>query len=216
MRMADKFFFFSRSTDKPPGEGSNEIGDPGEYAALARLSDWRQTLSNFHVATFCWRGYTWNSIEHAFQAMKIGLQDQDKAFQFTVESGHFIGKGSGWTAQKHRKCVILTQDNIDHWTRTCQSVMQGAATAKYAQSAAASEVLDATGDAELWHIVPRGRAPRFGHLESIRTRRRAAARCAPVKPPRGDAVARKAREERALTRAEERDDEGDDFYIKYH
>jgi predicted NAD-dependent protein-ADP-ribosyltransferase YbiA (DUF1768 family) len=234
MAMADKFFFFSMSIDESPGKGAKEHGDPDKYASLARFDDWRKTLSDCHTTPFVWRGYTWNSIEHAFQAMKIGLQDPDKAYDFTVDSGHFIGRGDGCSAYRHRKYVALTQENVDQWARTGESSLHQATAAKYAQNARASAVLEATGDAELWHVAPRGRAHRSGHLENIRARRRAAARCAPVKPPaslkglkglKGDGAARAAREARALARAlasdvrDEHKDDGDsddEFYIKYH
>jgi predicted NAD-dependent protein-ADP-ribosyltransferase YbiA (DUF1768 family) len=211
----DRFYFFSKSSNKPPGEGAKESGDPSEYAPLAKLPDWRRTLSNYHVAQFQWRGYTWNSIEHAFQGSKIGLQDHDKAFCFTVDSGHFIGAGDGLTAQRHRKCVVLTQENIDIWSRTSQSIMKDAALAKYAQLSHASSVLEATGDAELWHIVPRGRSQRFFHLEDIRTRMRAV-----YKQTKSDA-AKQAREIRASARADasearEAEAEDDEFYVVYY
>lgn len=180
--MSDKFYLSVKSTNKLPGEGANEIADPCQYESLANIADWRRTLSNLHTEPFFWRGYTWNSIEHAFQAMKIGLQDTDKAYHFTVESGHRIGKGDGAAAQSHRKHATLTQENIDLWSRTSESVLQGAAMAKYAQSAAASLALDDTGDAELWHVARRGRVCRSRYLENIRTRRRAAAHCAPIMP----------------------------------
>jgi len=219
--MADKFYFFSGSPNNPPGEGRCEKGDPTNYIALSALGNWRKTLSSCYMAPFFWRGYTWNSVEHAFQAMKIGLQNHEKAYNFTVDSGHHIGQGDGEHAHKHRKDVQLTKENIGTWAAKSASIMHDAATARYTQCAAAAEVLEATGDAELWHVAPRGRTYRFYHLESIRARRRAAARCAPVKPPKGDVVARKAREARAAARAaasdERADEEGDAaFYVKYH
>jgi predicted NAD-dependent protein-ADP-ribosyltransferase YbiA (DUF1768 family) len=171
--MSDTFYFFSRSKNEPPGKGAKERGDPTRYLSLADLGEWRKTLSNFHVAPFFWHGYMWNSIEHAFQSEKIGLQDKDKAYHFTIESGHFIGKGDGLTAQRHRKYVTLSQENINLWSTTSPVVMRSIATAKYAQCSHAAAVLEATGDAELWHIVPRGRAQRFVHLESIRNMNRA-------------------------------------------
>ena len=219
--MPDRFYFFSRSLNKPPGEGGRENAHAADYTALGALGEWRQMLSNCHSTPFFWRGYSWNSVEHAFQAMKIGMQDHTKAYNFTVESGHHIGQGDGAHAQRHGKCVELTHANINMWAAKSASVMHDAATAMYAQCPEAAAVLDATGDAELYHIAPRGRSHRFYHLESIRARRRAATRCAPVKPPKGDPVARAAREARAVARAtasDERDDDkaDDAFYVKYH
>ena len=213
--MRDKFYFFSRSSNALPGLGTHESGDPHVYRVLGEMAEWRRVLSNFHVAPFFWRGHTWGSIEHAVQGMKTGMQDAEKALRFTIGSGHVIGQGDGATAHKHRNVVTLTAENNMSWSMKSASVLVDAATAKYAQCAHASAVLEATGDAELWHIMPRGRAHRFGHLEELRTRRRKAALCAPKEP------ARKAREERAAARdsaREERvdDEEDNDFYVHYH
>ena len=215
----DKLYFYSGSSDAPPGKGANEVGDPANYTALAHVAGWRKVLSNFHVAPFEWRGFTWNSIEHVFQGMKIGLQDNTKAAHFTLDSGHFIGQGNGAVAQKHRKYALLTQENIERWSRTSDSVMHSAAQAKYSACPLAAAVLDATGDAELWHIVPRSKYPtRFHHLETIRAKMREPRFLTPLNTTTVPNSKAAAREARALMRAEasdERNDDGDDaFFIR--
>jgi hypothetical protein len=107
--MADQLYFFSRSSDKPVGKGVNEIvKNEKEYENLNKIKDWRKILSNFHVYDFAYKGYTWKTVEHAFQSSKIGLVDEKKAFLFTVDSDSEIGK----IAQKNRKMVILDKKTL--------------------------------------------------------------------------------------------------------
>lgn len=221
----DKFFFFCRSANKPPGEGVNETGNPDNYSALAVLGEWRKTLSNLHVCSitgcrcggeYTWSGYRWRSIEHAFQAMKAGLQDNDRAFNFTLDSGHFIGKGDGATAQNHRNVVVLTQENNNLWAAKSSSIMHDITRAKYAQCPNAAAVLDATLDAELWHVGSRGRSHRFEHLESIRSRTRAAAKCAPVRSQVAERAARATTRATLNAEKEEENDDDESFYVQYH
>ena len=164
-----KFYFYSKSADKAPGKGANEIVvDPSEYSELAKIKDWRKVLSNFHVSPFVFEGFTYNSIEHVFQSKKIELVSPEKAFLFTLESGSHIGKGDGLMAQKNRKLVVLKQNDLDQWFKMSKDVMKRAAIEKYAQCPEARTVLKLTGDAELWHIVSRKKPERFVHLEQIR------------------------------------------------
>jgi predicted NAD-dependent protein-ADP-ribosyltransferase YbiA (DUF1768 family) len=65
------------------------------YEDLNKIKNWRKVLSNFHIYPFQYKGYTYNTIEHVFQAKKIELADKDKAYLFTIESGNDIGKGNG-------------------------------------------------------------------------------------------------------------------------
>jgi hypothetical protein len=46
--------------------------------------------------------------------------------------------------------------------------MEEAARAKYMADPNARRILSLTEDAELWHVVPRGKPTRFLHLEKIR------------------------------------------------
>lgn len=145
----------------------NEIATK-EYEDLAKIKDWRRILSNFHVSPFTWNGYTWKSIEHAFQATKIAMVDLEKAKRFTIESGDQIGMGDGAMAQKNRKLGLLNKEQCLEWARKSMYVMEDIAEAKYMQCKEARAVLKATKGAELWHIVSRKPAVRFEHLERIR------------------------------------------------
>jgi predicted NAD-dependent protein-ADP-ribosyltransferase YbiA (DUF1768 family) len=169
MAGSDKLFFYSKSADKPPGKGANEVvADPRQYAELASIPHWRKVLSNFHVCPFQFQGGTYRSIEHAFQARKIAIADPVKARQFTVESGSPLGLGDGADAQKARKLVRLTPEQLAYWDGIKDVVMEAAATAKYAACPAALAVLRATGNAQLWHVVSRSKPVRFEHLERLR------------------------------------------------
>lgn len=168
MSYTDKLYFFSKSASVVPGKGSNEqITNLAIYEPLGK--DFRRVLSNFHVAPFTFEGYTYNTIEHVFQAKKIGLESETEAFKFTVESGDAIGKGDGAMAQKNRKLIKLTTSKLAEWDIIKEDVMYRAALEKYKQNSEAAKVLKATLNAELWHIQVRKKPIRFIHLELIRT-----------------------------------------------
>lgn len=166
---ADKLFFYSKSRDVAPGKGVNEIVcDENVYSELCDVKNWRQVLSNFHTSPFKYEGYTYNTIEHVFQAKKIEISNKDLAFNFTLESGHPIGLGDGEVARKNRKLVKLTKSELQLWCTMKDNVMYTAAVEKYKASEEAMMVLKATKNAQLWHIVPRSSPVRFEHLEHIR------------------------------------------------
>lgn len=165
----DKLFFYSKSRDVDPGKGANEyVKNTEEYIELDYISNWRRILSNFHVAPFKYNGLTFNSIEHVFQAEKIALADPEKAFWFSLESGHEIGQGDGSIAQKNRKLVKLTPQQLEIWNKIKYKIMENAAMEKYSQCEFARKVLKLTNNAQLWHIVSRKQPERFIHLERIR------------------------------------------------
>lgn len=168
--MSDKLYFFSKSKDVAPGKGTNEtVSDSSLYTDLTAIKDWRKVLSNFHLAPFKFDGYTWNTIEHVFQAKKIALVDPEKALWFTVESGHEIGQGDGNVARKNRKLVVLDKTHLTTWAKLRNDIMFEAALEKYKQHKDSLKVLKATNCAELWHVVMRSKPERFVHLEKIRS-----------------------------------------------
>lgn len=163
----DKLYFYSKSALVVAGNGTNEIVANNElYNSLS--TTFRQVLSNFHVCPFKYHGYTYNSIEHVFQAMKIGLADKDEAFKFTIESGHAIGLGNGAMAQKNRKLIKLDDNALKLWHTMKHTIMKDAALEKYKTCQESAKILKATLGAELWHIVSRKKPERFHHLEEIR------------------------------------------------
>jgi predicted NAD-dependent protein-ADP-ribosyltransferase YbiA (DUF1768 family) len=161
----DKLCFFSRSKEVAPGFGAGEHAPvKNKYAGLPK--DFRKVLSNFHVSPFRYEGKMYNTIEHAFQATKIALQDAKAAETFAMESKSDLSIGGGEAARKNRKMVILSPEALARWEPA--RVMAEIAKAKYDASAAARGVLTATADAQLWHIIPRGQPVRFTHLEQLR------------------------------------------------
>jgi predicted NAD-dependent protein-ADP-ribosyltransferase YbiA (DUF1768 family) len=165
----DKLFFFSKSKDAVVGKGANEVVEKPElYDELNKIKDWRKVLSNFHEGAFVYDGYTWNTIEHVFQAKKIELVDPEKAKWFTVESGHEIGRGDGGIARKNRKLVVLEKKDLGKWAKMRNDIMFEAAFEKYKQHPEALRVLKATHHAQLWHVVMRSKPERFEHLEKVR------------------------------------------------
>lgn len=169
MSIIDKFYFYSKSKDVKPGNGVNEIVfDIGIYDELSKIKDWRKILSNFHVYPFEYNGYTYNTIEHAFQAKKIELVDKEKSLWFTIESENEIGKGNGEIARKNRKLVKLNKDMLEKWSTIRDNILEDISIQKYKQCDIAKNVLKLTKNAELWHIVSRSKPIRFEHLERIR------------------------------------------------
>lgn len=168
--VSDRFVFFSRSRDAPPGKGVGEslAGDPRRYAALNTVPHWRRLLSNFHEAPFDFDGKTYRTIEHGFQAAKIALADPAAAAQFAMESGSELSRGDGAAAQRQRKMVQLSPEQLAVWDAMKDDTLAALAEAKYNACHYSREVLRLTGDAELWHQVSRSRPVRFSHLERIR------------------------------------------------
>ncbi len=165
----DRLYFYSKSADKKPGQGANEVvSNPADYTELAKIKDFRKVLSNFHYCPFVFEGKTYNTIEHVFQSKKIALVDPIKASYFTRESGHIIGQSDGLVAQQNRKLVILEKGNVIKWAQMSDRVMEQAAVEKYRQCPDARKILKLTGNAQLWHIVARKQPVRFKHLERIR------------------------------------------------
>ena len=119
-------------------------------------------------------GFHFRTIEHAFQWAKINMIDPQKAHAFTLESGTPLGMGPGSEAQKNRKILVLTQEQMDYWNTISLEVMRAATFAKYWQhpDSLPAQVLRLTGDAELYHLVTARGKPsqlvRFHHLEQIR------------------------------------------------
>ena len=186
-RERDVLVFYSGSADVAPGKGVHErVTRPTDYAELTAIKDWRKKLSNFDSEVpFVWEGAPeleitfppgtqWRSIEHAFQAAKIGLKDKEKAMRFTLNSGTALGRGDGSDAQKQRKMVLLDHDDLEYWASINELVMASVARAKYLQhpDSVASRVLKATRNARLLHLMrQRGKPSQFipfEHLAQIR------------------------------------------------
>lgn len=170
--LPDKLFFYSKSKAVAAGDGVREhVNNKEDYIELNKLNkDWRKVLSNFHECPFTYEGKQYKSIEHAFQSAKIRLSDPKKADYFTMDSGHEIGKGDGALARKNNRIVSLSGKTLSEWERTKLMIMYDISKAKYEQCEEAMVILQATRNAELWHIQSRAQeAERFTWLEALRS-----------------------------------------------
>lgn len=168
--LTDRLFFHSASADRAPGAGRHEsVADPAAYAALARIPNWRKMLSNFWVADFVWNGLGYRTVEHCFQAAKLAIVDPELARGFALESQSALSQGDGLAARKQRKLVLLDASQLARWDREKHVIMQSAMRAKFTQHPELMAMLQATGDAQLWHGTGRGAAPqRIFDLEAVR------------------------------------------------
>ena len=164
-----KLYFFSGSRDALPGRGVNEVGTPTEFAVLAKIKNWRKVISNFYETPLTYKGKTYMTVEHAFQAVKIGFADAAKADQFAIESGSELAKGGGVAARKARKIVTLNAAQQKQWRSVASDVMRELWEIKFSQGLP-KEVLLATNQAELWHGAPRIPKERWDDLETIRSK----------------------------------------------
>ena len=174
----NRIVFYSKSAAGPPGKNKGQGWEEcwtTDIPELLRTGHWRRLLSNFDDSVpFEFMGFHFNTIEHAFQWAKINRVDPQKAHAFTRESGSALGMGTGREAQKNRKMVVLSKEQMDAWNTISQEVMREAAFNKYEQDedSLPAQVLRLTGDAELYHLViTRGKPSqlvRFHHLEEIR------------------------------------------------
>ena len=173
----DQFSFYSKSSDTPPGKGANEKGDPKDYEELGKIKDWRKQLSHFDVAEFTCDGSPednivfppgskWNTLEHFWQAAKLSLADQDFANELRV--GYKNGDGDGAQAQRLRKGVNLTKEQLDQWDQMKMNVMYVASLAKFGQHPEKLRILCLTKNATLMHYTRGSPLVHFTHYEKVR------------------------------------------------
>ena len=156
----DRLFYYSKSKDVKAGEGKNEVViDSDKYKELNKIKNWRKILSNFHTFIFVYENFRYKIIEHCFQSQKIKLVDNNIAYNFTIDSGHIIGKGDGDIARKNRKVVMLDKDKLKIWDENKHKIMKNICYEKYKQCNEYKTILHLTQDAELWHIVIKSKYP---------------------------------------------------------
>jgi hypothetical protein len=170
----DLLLFYSKSKDYVPGRLHQEyVDNPDDYSELNTISNWRHVLSNFYAFDFTVEVapdtvLTFRTIEHGFHYFKIHLANPLRAFEFALESGTSLSKGSGADAQRARKMVILSVPLLRIWDQQKERTMELLAKCRYSQDPHSKRVLLLTKRAQLWHIVPRKAPVRFTHLECIR------------------------------------------------
>lgn len=175
--MLDRFVFYSKSADAPPGQGSNEqVENPDMYTKLASIPNWRQILGNFYECAFIYEGRTYLTLEHALQAKKFQGIDLTLFESFAQESKSKLAYRGGAEARKMRKTILLTATQLEKWDQEKISHVENMQWEKFSQCQKAKEVLLATQEAELWHFLartPKGKnLQHWTSLENVRTRLR--------------------------------------------
>jgi ribA/ribD-fused uncharacterized protein len=94
-------------------------------------------LSNFHPSPFIWRGKRWNTVEHAYQAMK----SHDPNFQEYVR----MSRTPGTAKYRGRMCKSLRPD----WNKVKFALMAELVELKFSSNDHLAERLLATGEREL-------------------------------------------------------------------
>jgi ribA/ribD-fused uncharacterized protein len=168
--MEDKLIFFSNSKDNKIGENKNEfINNPDEYFELNKIKNFRRYLSNFHIYEFKYNGYSYRTIEHAFQGAKISLANKEEGLKFTIESNDEIGLGDGKIARKNRKLIKLNDELIKEWNKNKHNIMYEIVLEKFKVCNETRDILLKTNNCQLWHTFPRMKYPiRCYYLEKVR------------------------------------------------
>lgn len=159
--------FYSKSSDHPfPGSGASEKMKEGrqqEFKPLDEILQWRKKLSNFWIAPFTLDGHMWNSVEHYYQASKFKLENPDFYIQFSLDSDTplskdpLMSKQAGGKDAKHKyRSKNIQMDKNFFATRHLEEMFR-AQYAKFTQHDYLRELLLATKDATLLHIVGRGK-----------------------------------------------------------
>ena len=169
------FMFYSKSSNKKPGRGKGETIPEDriiEFNELAKIKDWRKTLSNFYTkpkidgevqTLFELDGLKWASVEHYYHANKFKKNNPDYYRLFSIDSGSQImddpkkalgagGKTGKIKGKRFRpKNVVIDEDFFND--KNNERVMEKGQTAKYQQDDHSKQVLLATKDAKLIHYV---------------------------------------------------------------
>jgi predicted NAD-dependent protein-ADP-ribosyltransferase YbiA (DUF1768 family) len=168
-----KFYYYSNSTNKPPGKGVNEeLSSDENYDSLAKIKDWRKILSNFYAYPITLDDLQWATVEHYYQASKFKINNPQFFKQFSMCGSNFSidpkkAKSAGGKSGGNFRPKSITMDT-DFFTNNQKTCMLKALNAKFNQQGLPREVLLATGNAELWHGT-RGVPPSRQYLlEEIR------------------------------------------------
>ncbi len=168
--MVDRFQFFYRSTNSPPGKGVGEyVKDSKIYDELSTIEGWRRIFSSlWNGESFYYHGSMYRSFEHAFQSAKFRIAGYNEVSkQFALESGSDLALGNGLDARRGRKMVILNSEELRRWGCQRGKIKTEIYQAKFSQGLPRKALL-ATQKAELWSYFPRGKKIRCERLEKLR------------------------------------------------
>jgi len=176
----DKFVLSSKSSNVKPGKASQEsVNDKTEYEELSKINEWRKQLSNSDESKFTWsgeglldtpfpEGTQWNTIEHAYQASRFKVHNEDKLASELI-LGNKYGNGDGNEALTRRSSKTVS--DTPEWESIADDVLEDIARAKFSENPERARTLKATKQAELWHTGNKGKKSelvRYQHLEDLR------------------------------------------------
>ncbi len=192
--MGDVLVFHSKSPkNKYPGfykgVGWSEYVDCTYYVELINIPYWRRKLSNMFISPFNLDGQSWISVENYYHAQKY--RDEHEAYYntFAADGGKpwstdpFKAKLAGKagrvsaTGKVYRNAKLGVPTDVtmiyDFYSSGKNwNAMARALNAKFTQSLELSQLLLATKDAKLYHLLQRrgkeSKLQRWKHLERIR------------------------------------------------
>jgi len=134
------------------------------------IKDNRKILSNLYEQPMVIDGLTFKTVEHYLQYRKIRLANAKIADgTFPMESKSKVALGSGFDAQKARKIVKLTDEQLKYWHDIEQpKAKEMAKKAKFAKGTIAYTLLKSTNNAQLWSYAPRHPLVRMKRTEELR------------------------------------------------
>lgn len=172
--LMDKFMYFSRSADAPPGKGACErlVSSPEKYRELSNIKNWRRMLSNFYPREFFLDGKRWLSVEHFYQGSKFKKNNPQFYAKFSLDSGSEISKdpllakkAGGKTGGGIRPSSIKIDPDFFSGK---DKVFFRAMMAKFSQHPDLKKTLLATKDASLLHKTRGIPLHRVFPLEKVR------------------------------------------------
>lgn len=172
--MTDKFYYYSKSANAKPGQGTNERGNPDNYKELQKY-EFRKVLSNFYEFRMKIDGLTWLTVEHYYQANKFLKNNPTFYYLFAIESYSDISKDpvSAKSAGGKTGCNLRNREicmDPDYFDGRDKETMRKALWTKFSQNGIPKQVLLATKNAELWHGTRGVPETRQYMLEEIRSK----------------------------------------------
>lgn len=173
----DKLYYFSKSSDKPPGKGVNEyVENVNKYKKLSKVKDWRKMLSNFYISPFKLDGEIFGSVEHYYQGNKFFFNNKTFYKKFTWNSDSIfsrdsnIAKSSGGKSGKYKgKLIRPSNVKIDPKFFDYQhKIFIKSMFSKFTQNKELMNVLLNTGESQLWHGTRGVKPARIYTLEKVR------------------------------------------------
>ena len=160
--------FFSQSKPLPActGAGEKKVGD---FSLLdERYPNHRKMLSNF------WTGSPFKVDGNWFKSIEHGLHYNKAMLFFPSRAQRYISGGDLADAEPievkrstFKNVMPMNQIQLVQWNKMSEGVLADLAKAQYTQNANMRDMLIATGDAQLWHVL-HGKRQRFTWLEKLR------------------------------------------------